>query len=450
MLLAKHTRSSGNPTIKIDLNKDRVNGLESNSVEWVHSDIRSISIFDNNGIDEFYLGHDGGISTSEYQCNNNSGYCWSLINGDGFTITQYHGIGIHENNPEVFYGGAQDGNGAVTLDGVNWTAGLGLDAGDVILYDDNTNKRALMDYGRPSFYNSNGSSRTSVPNPTGYFGSRFEVLPSHRDIIFYGIANLYSYNFNNGTPVKELMRVTGLSRGDRVTDFSICESQPNSKITATDKITKGTSNYGGSLLRTSINNPHYQYDWIDITPHIPNLHWGVIDAVEQDPMNPDKIWIGCSGFSNSPGTERIYYTSTGGSNNTYPGGWSDYSAGLPNLPIQEIRYQLGSNDLLYAATDVGVFYRTATMSQWECYNYGMPPGVVNDIDLSYCTGKIAASVYGRGAYKNNLLNIPWDITTNTTWNEKRWLSVDLHIKSGAILTIKDSLLIYPNAKIINR
>ncbi len=71
-----------------------------------------------------------------------------------------------------------------------------------------------------------------------------------------------------------------------------------------------------------------------------------------------------------------------------------------------------------------------------------------DIDISYCTGKIVAGYYGRGAYKNNILNIPWEINTNTTWDEKRWLSVDLYVKSGKTLTIKDSLLIYPNVKII--
>lgn len=451
ILLKKYRKVNGvlDP-IKI-MNVDRV-GMGSNHDSWMHSDIRTLTVLDDNGVDKLYVGHDGGVSVSNYQCNNDPyyDYCWTSLNGSGLTNTMYHGIGIHEHDPNVFYGGAQDGNGAYTKNaGTTWTAGMLTDAGDVLIHDNTSNKRALMDWGRPYFYASNGTSLVHSNGNAGSFQSRFEILPRDRNTVYFGTNHFSKYTFSTDQETR-LMNVVGVSpsRGGIVNDFSICERDPNSMVVATNKNRWGSTDFLGSLFKTNVPNPDEITDWSDITPEIPALDYGRIAAVEQDPNNPDRIWIGVSGFSNFNANQRIYYTSTGGTNRTVPSGWIEFGAGLPNLPIQEIKYQLGTNDLLYAATDAGVFYRNATMSQWECMNSNLAPGVANDLDISYCTGKMAVSIYGRGAYKNDLLNIPWDITSNTTWDEKRWLSVDLHIKSGVTLTIKDSLLIYPNAKII--
>jgi len=82
--------------------------------------------------------------------------------------------------------------------------------------------------------------------------------------------------------------------------------------------------------------------------------------------------------------------------------WINYSDGLPNLPINCIIYERGSNDGLYVGTDAGVYYRNNFMSTWECFNDGMPHVSVRDMDINYTTNKILAGTYGRGLWESTL------------------------------------------------
>ncbi len=420
---------------------------------WVHDDIRTIQLLNINGKEVFFIGHDGGVSKSYGICEpayRSNGLCWKNIS-DSLTNSQFHGIALHEDNENLFYGGAQDGTNIwTTNNGQNWTAGSlagGIgDFGDALYRKQNQFFDAFIMNG--GVHKSPSSPNNIYPQP-GSLQSRLKHHPNNPNIIYAGVADLVRSDLNSSSNIwKVALEINNANnRGSSVNDFAICESQPNFKIVATDNTTHNSGITEGLLFKTDVENPNPISSWNDITPDIPNIVWGQINTVTMDPNNPDRIWIGVSGFSNSPNKERIFYTSMGGTDDSYPGGWVDFSAGLPNLPIQEIHYQKGSNDLLFVATDVGVFYRNANMSQWECYSNGLPPGIVNDVDFSYCTDKMAISVYGRGAYTNTILNLPWEINSNTLWDNKRWLSVDLRIKSGATLTISDTLFIYPNVKI---
>ncbi len=346
---------------------------------WMHDDVRSIQLLNVNGQDRFYIGHDGGVSKSIGNCepSNPNSMCWEIIS-DSLINTQYHGIAIHDNDSKLFFGGAQDGTTAWTNNnGQSWIAGSATngwrgDEGD-LLYSQNSNAfKSTIWNGR--VYRHPGGSYSEG----GSYQSRLAYHPTNSEIIYAGVGDFVKWDPNLSFPkwINILEVNTKIyKRGSSVNEFSICESQPNTIVVATDNTTNNSTVYKGLLFRTNVSNPNPITGWTDITPHIPNITWGHINTVEIDPSNADRIWIGLDGFSNSTGNERIYYTSLGGADSTYPGGWNDFSTGLPNLPIQEIQYQRGSNDLLYAATDVGIFYRDATMSQWECFNNGLPPGV---------------------------------------------------------------------------
>src|SRR6185503_1400270 len=105
--------------------------------------------------------------------------------------------------------------------------------------------------------------------------------------------------------------------------------------------------------------------------------------------NPNKLWVTSSGYSDG---EKVYVSNDGGVT------WTNYSTGLPNLPVNCIVYQNGSNDALYVGTDVGIYYRNSAMSSWQPFFNGLPNVIVNELEIQYSSGKIRAATYGRGLW----------------------------------------------------
>ncbi|MEP7128451.1 MAG: T9SS type A sorting domain-containing protein, partial [Chitinophagales bacterium] len=75
---------------------------------------------------------------------------------------------------------------------------------------------------------------------------------------------------------------------------------------------------------------------------------------------------------------------------------------LPNIPVSCIAYQRNANDMLYAGTDFGVFYRNNNMSDWEPFNDGLPNVIVTQLDVLYSFNKLRAATYGRGIWETDL------------------------------------------------
>jgi len=122
--------------------------------------------------------------------------------------------------------------------------------------------------------------------------------------------------------------------------------------------------------------------------------WDMFEGIgdlEIHPTNPDKMWV-------ITWAGRIFQTEDGGTN------WTNISGSLPAIKANNIIYQKGSNDGLYLAMDVGVFYRDASMSDWTPFYEELPNVVVTDLEIIYCTGTLRAATYGRGIWETELLN----------------------------------------------
>ena len=103
-------------------------------------------------------------------------------------------------------------------------------------------------------------------------------------------------------------------------------------------------------------------------------------------------------------THKVYESANGGLN------WVNITAnGLPNLPVNCIVYQAGTNDDLYVGTDVGVYYKNNTMTDWIPYMTGLPNVVVKELEIHYASGTISAATYGRGVWESPVNTISVDI-----------------------------------------
>ncbi|HQF27678.1 MAG TPA: T9SS type A sorting domain-containing protein, partial [Bacteroidia bacterium] len=129
--------------------------------------------------------------------------------------------------------------------------------------------------------------------------------------------------------------------------------------------------------------------WTTIT----SMPSGNITYIACSNTDPNKAWITYSGFTNS---SKVFQTNDQGVT------WVNLSASIPNIPVNCITYVNNSNDALYIGTDVGVFFKDATMSVWQPFFNGLPNVIVSQLAIFYPTGKIRASTYGRGLWESDL------------------------------------------------
>jgi hypothetical protein len=177
--------------------------------------------------------------------------------------------------------------------------------------------------------------------------------------------------------------------------------------------------------------------WTDITSGLAGIQWAGISDIAVNPNDADEIWVS---FENSWDLHRVSYSNDGGNN------WSNYSTGLPAIPISTIIYQEGTNDRLFVGTDVGVYYRDKYMNSWECYSENLPIAIVAKLDINNCSGIMYAATHGRAIWQTPLPGTA--ITSNTTWDGLYHVGNTITVSNNAYLIVTGTLKMGKNAKII--
>jgi hypothetical protein len=131
-----------------------------------------------------------------------------------------------------------------------------------------------------------------------------------------------------------------------------------------------------------------------------------ITGLTTDVNNPNNIWVTLSGYVAG---EKVYYNNTGGST------WSNISGSLPNTVMNCVIYDDAevNDNAVYVGTDIGIFYRDATLSDWLPFRNGLPNTIVFDMHVDVAGGKLYAGTYGRGIWSSNLYSecpVGWSLT----------------------------------------
>lgn len=199
-----------------------------------------------------------------------------------------------------------------------------------------------------------------------------------------------------------------------------------------------------NLINSGVENTSYQL----LNPPPTGTIIPVITGIAVHPENHLKAWVTFTGYEP---TAKVWYTEDGG--DTWEN--ADPNQSLNNLPVNDIVYQKGSNDRLYIATDAGIYYKDASMSDWETF-CDFPNVRVVELKINYCMGKIRAATFGRSVWEGDLLSsdgtigeaallIPEDVT----WDYDRGIDKNIRVAAAKKLTIKDATLSMPkDGKII--
>ena len=425
-----------------------------------HADVRFIQIVDRI-LDEdvIIIGDDGGVSYSE-----DSGITWESLNGVHLPITQFYGIGLNQFDNKSIVGGTQD-NGTFYGSNSSWAQIYGGDGGQ-------SGFIPLEEHSNWVFYQSNNSiivsdSATiadvysfsnSSENMSWFLNQPIEIDPVEGLTLFTGLdtksAGAAIARHDIDSPEEDPYSIYYFDSS--TTEIGAIEIAPANNHFV--YCAEGENKSGSSFLKLFLST-----DWgdsfVDLTalstdlvePELGNPTIGktlsqVIDkkninAIETNPLNEGELWIGLSGVhirndTTFAGELRVLHSSDTGKT------WQDYSLGLPPFPVNDLIFHEGSNKRLFAATDAGVFYRDASMSEWVCFQEGMPVTLTTDLEINNCTQELYAATYGRGIWKSAIDlpdAFPVVISDDLTWGGVQQFEHDIIIESGNTLTLTGTI-----------
>jgi photosystem II stability/assembly factor-like uncharacterized protein len=361
--------------------------FETSSVPEVHADKHFIAFHPlNNSL--IYECNDGGLYVT-----NNSGTNWNDIT-NGMGISQLYRIGTNAQLSNDVICGLQD-NGAKELLNGTWydqTGGDGMEC--IIDYTNGNIKYATYVYGEISktvdgglnwsvILQNNGTAGTA--DEEGAWVTPYIMHPTNHNVLTVGKSQVYQTT-NGGSTWSQLGTIPGIT--GNIIAMAYAPSSPTTIYVATNYQLFKTANNGGTwnLINTSTE---------------------AITYIAVSPTNPQYVYLTHSGYTNG---YKVSKSPDGGTT------WNNYSGtALPNVPVNCIVYQNGTNEGLYIGTDLGVYYKNATMSDWVSYNTSLPNVVVNELEISYNDGKLWAATFGRGLWKSDLY-ISTSVSNNTIEN----------------------------------
>ena len=358
----------------INWNIDASSGGENN-YSYMHVDQHALEFNPHTNI--AYAGNDGGIY--KYMDTLNK---WINIS-DGLEISQFYNIGLSQSNNSRLVAGAQD-NGTEMLTNTTWNAIMGGDGMECAIdhYDEDI-IYAEFQYGglRKSY---NGGEDWDDIKPVSYEGAwntPYKMHKTNNNLIVIGYDEIYR-------------STTGGAIWDSISNNIIGGKFRSLALAPSNEDYIYAASYGKIVVTKDAG-----LNWTNIKPGLPYFN---ITSIAVSSNNAEKAWVTFSDYNN---TDKVYETIDGGNN------WENITGNnLPQLPVNCIVHQDGANDALYIGTDVGVYYKNNTMSDWVSFNNGLPNVIVQELEIHYNKGTICAATFGRGVWESPL-NTPTNVST---------------------------------------
>ncbi|HDR88834.1 MAG TPA: T9SS type A sorting domain-containing protein [Bacteroidetes bacterium] len=347
---------------------------EQSDEPYVHVDHHALEWHPLTGV--LYNGNDGGIYRS-----NDGGETWEDLS-DGLHILQIYRIGSSLSAPGRIMTGSQD-NGTFANFSAAWAEMFGGDGMEciihpldtLILYASFQRGNLIKSYdGGITWY-----SIKPAEAPEGAWITPFVMNPQKPDVLYAGYDEVYKTT-DGGSTWKRVSNF--LPADERIYSLALCPAHPEVVYAANRTDVWRTVNGGES--------------WNLINNNLPQQLSKPITYITVSQEDHNAAWITLGGYDYPFYVSRVYMTRNGGKN------WFNYSENLPDVPVNCVVYEKHSNDAVYVGTDIGVFYRNASMDEWIPCNEGLPNVIVNEMEIDYSRGKILAGTYGRGLWESDL------------------------------------------------
>ncbi|MEO0580596.1 MAG: PKD domain-containing protein [Bacteroidota bacterium] len=352
----------------------------------VHADKHDLQ-YDLNG--HIYLATDGGLYKSV-----DGGDNWSDI--ENIPNTQFYRVAVNPHKPGVYYGGAQDngstGGNAQNIN--NWPRIYGGDGfqmrfdpvDSAVFYAETQNGNIVVTFdGGQSFIN-----HSPPPGDRTNWDQPFVLSEFGADTQYTGTYRIWENTggpFQNWTPISQDL-TDGVIFGSRYHTISTV----NASAVEADVLYAGTSD--GNVWVTQDNGAT---NWINITGNLPNRY---VTCVKPSPLVAGRAFVSHSGYKWNEFIPHIHRT------NDYGVTWKDISGDLPQQAVNDIYIYPGSDELIFVATDGGVYGTANGGDNWHRIGNNMPSIPVYDLEIDLVAKQLIAGTFAR-----SIMTFPLDSLT---------------------------------------
>ncbi len=348
-------------------------------VPSVHADLHVLEYSPINN--RLYAGNDGGVYWTA-----NGGISWNEIS-NGLVISQAYKIGQSLTHRDYVINGYQD-NGTSSYTGTEWVSVGGGD-GMECAYDPTNGSYSYSTLYYGSIYrnmNHIGGGQIAGEGYNGITEGGGWVTPfiiDHYDgnTMFVGYDNVWrSTNIKNQyTGGVQWTKISNINSNDLDV---LAQSYVNTNILYTSN--------GGVLFRCD-NAKDQSPNWLSLTEALPSNK--TINDIETSPVDENTVYI--------IQQNQVFKSTDRGLS------WTDITSNLPDVTMYSIIYYKNSIEGLYVSSDLGVFYKDASSSEWVHYSDGLPAAArITELEIYYSPDgpqydMIRAGTYGRGLWESS-------------------------------------------------
>jgi photosystem II stability/assembly factor-like uncharacterized protein len=327
---------------------------------------------------QVFEGNDGGINRFVARSNGKAGPgVWQSLNTPSLQTILANGVGIHPEYPNVLLVGSQDNSVALRKDG-SWAYVTGDDDGrcGIDPFDANYMYRTgVSDY--HFFFRSDDGGKTwkdksvtGKPNVPWY--ADFVFHPNQPARIAVGLDRIYETR-NRGDAWTAISDQLG---GAGVVANALCYGLGDTLYVS----------FGGRLFKTTNDGTV----WNELNKG--NNWTGNIVTIGVDRMNSSDVYVATDGGA-------IWHSPDAGS------GWTNISGDFPGSPLAITALAIRDDPAfhlttLYISTSVGVYFsgETGSVVHWARFGDQLPDVGINDLKYNAANKNLFAAAYGRGVF----------------------------------------------------
>ncbi len=347
------------------------NPEEEIKASYVHADLRTLECL--NGV--FYGGTDGYLVRSD-----DNGTTWDRLN-DGTGIREFYSLGLSQSSRYVHIAGSQDNGTSILREGgwIEWNGGDGMEC---LVHPLNDNWLiGSWQYGGRNQTKDGGQTRQELFETRSVFKQGDWIAPllmdpkNHMRIYHFTDTIFVSDNFGDnytwtvlGTPYMGPIKLAAIAEGD-----------PNKMLICRNADLK-LSQDGGKTFK-------------QITKGLPGH---AITDCQFDPRNDSTIVVCYSRHQKD--NQKVFISHNLGIT------WENITYNLGDMPIRTLAIDHSQESVVYVGAEIGVYYKTMSDSVWTLYNSKLPNVGVQDLKIQYGTNLLKAATWGRGLWEYPLVN----------------------------------------------
>jgi photosystem II stability/assembly factor-like uncharacterized protein len=358
----------------------------------VHADIHAISFV---GPGAYYLGTDGGIYFTTDDGNNYSDV-------DDIPNTQFYRVAYNPHNPGEYWGGAQD-NGTTKGNAASvgsWTREFGGDGFQMRFDPVDPNTYYVETQNGGLWVTTNGGMNFDQHNTTITSSDRrnwdmpYVLSKFNPSVQYTGTYRVYK---NSSAPLENWVPISG-----DLTDGLILDARFHNISAIDHSSLNALTIYAGTSDGNVWVSNNDGSSWSNITGNLPDRY---VTSVHASPNFSNNVYVTHTGYKYNSYIPHIHKSTNGGLS------WVDISGNLPQAGINDVVIFPGNENLLFVATDIGVYATYNGGISWARVGSNMPIISVWDIEYNPVNNRLFAGTYAKSLQSIDVTSITTNVQT---------------------------------------